>query len=110
MGLNRLSVRLLRKAHIPLFFNLLKDNLGTYFGWLGVGWTVACLFSKEIFARYQHFPILFNAGKFQSGKTTFSRWMMSLLGIETQGINISQTTEKGLMRMLMKRSNPAYRP
>jgi DNA primase len=29
------------------------------------------------------------------------------LGIETQGINISQTTEKGLMRLLMKRSGLA---
>ncbi|MHC4560942.1 MAG: DUF3854 domain-containing protein, partial [Planctomycetota bacterium] len=101
------SLNMDTELDIPLFLSLLKDNLGTYFGWLGAGWTVACLFSKEIFQRYQHFPILFNAGKFQSGKTTFSRWMMSLLGLETQGINISQTTEKGLMRLLMKRSGLA---
>jgi DNA primase len=83
------------------------DTTGGFGAWLGVGWALASLFCDEIVKQYKKsFPLCFLAGKTGSGKTVFGHWLMSLVGgYQKEGRSVSQTTDKGLFRMLAKYSN-----
>ena len=82
------------------------DRSGGFGAWLGVGWDVATLFCDRIVDAYHIFPELFIAGKTGSGKTTFGRWLMCLVGnSQREGKSVSTTTDKALYRMLSKYSN-----
>jgi DNA primase len=99
----------LNTAHAGLL-NLLRDNYkGSYLPWLGLGWGIATLFSRELFNTSGWFPLLFCCGEKGSGKTTFCRWMMNgFFGIDTQGKPLL-STEKSSFRLLAKRSSlPAW--
>lgn len=78
----------------------LKEAVGGYEAYMGIGWVVATIFSKDIFELYKCMPILFPHGKRESGKSTFMRWIMSFFGIETEGIGIAETTQNFIARAL----------
>lgn len=73
---------------------------GGYEACLGIGWVVSTLFSRPIFTRYRVFPIPFPHGKRESGKSTYTRWLMAFFGVETEGAGIAETTQNYIMRAL----------
>lgn len=83
----------------------LKNGVGGYAAYMGIGWCIATLFSKDIFAKYKAMPILFPHGKRESGKSTFMRWLMRFFGVETEGVSLSRTTTQNyIVRLLSYRS------
>jgi DNA primase len=70
----------------------IKHSVGGYEAYISIGWVIATIFSKDIFAKYKCIPILFPHGKRESGKSTFMRWMMMFFGVETEGISVGKTT------------------
>lgn len=70
----------------------IKHSVGGYEAYISIGWVIATIFSKDIFAKYKCMPILFPHGKRESGKSTFMRWMMMFFGVETEGISVGKTT------------------
>jgi DNA primase len=83
----------------------LKQSVGGYEAYMGIGWVVATIFSDDIFAKFKCMPILFPHGKRESGKSTFMRWLMSFFGIETEGISVGKTTTQNFIaRILSYRS------
>lgn len=68
------------------------ETIGGYEAFMGMGWVVATIFSKDIFEKYKLMPILFPHGKRESGKSTFMRYLMSFFGSENDGITIGDTT------------------
>ncbi len=78
----------------------IKQTVGGYEAYMGIGWVIATIFSKDIFAKYKCMPILFPHGKRESGKTTFMRWMMAMFGIETEGAGIAETTQNFIARSM----------
>jgi DNA primase len=89
--------------HVALLHLLLDAFGGRALPWLGIGWGLATLFSRALFAMESNFPLLFCWGEKGSGKTTFCRWLMhGLFGLNTHGQTLG-STEKGGMRLLAKR-------
>ncbi len=83
----------------------LKQSIGGYEAYMGIGWVVAAIFADEIFRVYKCSPILFPHGKRESGKSTFMRWLMNFFGIETEGISVGRTTTQNFVaRILSYRS------
>lgn len=78
----------------------LKNNLGGYEAYVGLGWVIATIFSRVIFEEFDNFPFLFLHGKRESGKTTFLKWLMSFFGLETDGTSIHETSQNYIMRVL----------
>lgn len=78
----------------------LKASVGGYQAYMGLGWVVATIFSREIFKVYKAFPFPFVHGKRESGKSTFMRWLMAFFGVETEGANIAESTQNYIMRVL----------
>lgn len=78
----------------------LKQTIGGYEAYIGIGWVIATIFSNDIFKQYKCMPILFPHGKRESGKSTFMRWLMSFFGIETEGVGIAETTQNFIARSL----------
>lgn len=70
----------------------MRHSVGGYEAYMGIGWVIATIFSKDIFAKYKCMPILFPHGKRESGKSTFMRWLMMFFGVETEGISVGKTT------------------
>ncbi|MCM1564902.1 MAG: CHC2 zinc finger domain-containing protein [Dehalobacter sp.] len=70
----------------------MRHSVGGYEAYVGIGWVIATIFSKDIFAKYKCMPILFPHGKRESGKSTFMRWIMMFFGVETEGISVGKTT------------------
>jgi len=70
----------------------MKHSIGGYEAYMAIGWVIATIFSRDIFAKYKCMPILFPHGKRESGKTTFMRWIMAFFGIETEGVSVGKTT------------------
>lgn len=68
------------------------ETIGGYEAYMGLGWVVATIFSKDIFEKYKLMPILFPHGKRESGKSTFMRWLQAFFGAETEGYTIADTT------------------
>lgn len=78
----------------------LKQAVGGYEAYVGIGWAIATIFSKDIFNKYKCMPILFPHGKRESGKSTFMRWIMSFFGVEIDGVGIAETTQNYIARAL----------
>ncbi|MGE4274089.1 MAG: CHC2 zinc finger domain-containing protein [Desulfitobacterium sp.] len=70
----------------------MRHSVGGYEAYIAIGWVIATIFSRDIFAKYKCMPILFPHGKRESGKTTFMRWMMAFFGVETEGVSVGKTT------------------
>lgn len=88
----------------------MEENYGTRVISLALGWVVACLFSDEIYRRYASFPILFIAGKRESGKTTLGAWLMSLVGqsVTDKSSDSIESSMAGVLRNLAWFSNLPY--
>ena len=78
----------------------MKQTIGGYEAYVGIGWVIATIFSSDIFKYYKCMPILFPHGKRESGKSTFMRWLMAFFGIETEGVGIAETTQNFIARSL----------
>ncbi len=78
----------------------MKQTVGGYEAYMGIGWVIATIFSYDIFREYKCMPILFSHGKRESGKSTILRWLMNFFGIETEGIGIAETTQNFIARAL----------
>ncbi len=78
----------------------LKQTVGGFEAYMGIGWVVASIFSEDIFAQYKSMPILFPHGKKESGKSTFMRWVMGFYGIDTEGVGIAETSQNFIARSL----------
>lgn len=80
--------------------DVLYKSVGGYQACVALGWTLAIVFSNEIFEEYKFFPFLFLHGKRESGKSTLAGWLMAFWGVESEGYNLQQTTENFVMRAL----------
>ena len=89
-----------KKIDIADVARKLKQTVGGYEAYVGIGWAIATIFSSNIFAHYKCMPILFPHGKRESGKSTFMRWIMAFFGIETEGVGIAETTQNFIARSL----------
>ena len=78
----------------------LYHSIGGYEAYIGVGWALATIFSQDIFNVYKSFPILFAFGRRSSGKSTYLRWIMNLMGMETEGVGLKDTTNNFIVRAL----------
>lgn len=67
-------------AELKDVFKKMELIWGTKATSLAVGWIAACLLSDEIHRKYGCFPILFIAGKRESGKTTLAQWLLAMAG------------------------------
>lgn len=78
----------------------LKESVGGYQAYIGIGWVISTIFSRVIFDRFKVFPFIFPHGKREAGKSTFMRWLMSFFGVETEGASIAESTQNYIMRAL----------
>lgn len=78
----------------------MRQTVGGYEAYVGLGWAIATIFSKDIFEQYKCTPILFPHGKRESGKSTFARWIMSCFGVDIDGYGISESTQNSIMKSL----------
>jgi len=78
----------------------LRHCVGGYEAYIGIGWVVMTIFSKDIFAKYKVLPFLFPHGKRESGKSSFLRWIVRFFGIESDGISLPETSQNYIMRAL----------
>ena len=84
-------------------------TIGGYEAYMGIGWVIASLFSRDIFEKYRCMPILLPHGKRESGKTTFVWWLMNLCGIEQEGAGVAESTQNFIARVLSYYSSlPAW--
>ncbi len=81
-----------KEINIQDIADRMKHSVGGYEAYMGIGWVIATVFSRDIFAKYKCMPILFPHGKRESGKSTFMRWIMMFFGVETEGISVGKTT------------------
>jgi DNA primase len=92
-------------VNIQMIAKNLKQAVGGYEAYVGIGWVIAAVFSDDIFTAYKCVPILFPHGKRESGKSTFMRWLMNFFGIETEGYGLAETTQNFIARALSYYSN-----
>ena len=85
---------------LELIADRLKETVGGYEAYIAIGWVIAVIFRKDIYEKYKSMPILFAHGKRESGKSTFMRWVMAFLGLETEGVGIAETTQNYIARAL----------
>jgi DNA primase len=83
----------------------MRQTVGGYEAYVGIGWAIATIFGKDIFEQYKCTPILFPHGKRESGKSTFARWIMSCFGVDIDGYGISESTQNSIMKSLSYYSN-----
>ena len=91
----------LAEDYLPKLAQTLKQNIGDYRAWMALGFTIAGWHSDEIFklGGDKSFPILFIAGKRNSGKTVLARWLMSSYGFShLEGKNFSTPTVVSIAR------------
>jgi len=71
-------------------------------GVLAFAYTLACLFSNVVFKEYKAFPFLMLWGEKESGKSTLSDMLMSMLGFPPThaALNISETSQVAMARTL----------
>jgi hypothetical protein len=87
------------KRHV---FDLLIRNRNLKVG-IGIGWMKATLWSTMFFREHKFFPLLMIHGKMSSGKTIFSSWLMSILGmrdVSPVSLRTGGTTSVGIERRL----------
>lgn len=78
----------------------LRHCVGGYEAYVGIGWVVMSIFSKDIFSKYKCLPFLFPHGKRESGKSSFMRWIIRFFGVESDGISLPETSQNYIMRAL----------
>lgn len=78
----------------------LRQSVGGYEAYMGIGWMIATIFSEDIFEQYKCLPILFPHGKRESGKSTFMRWLMAFFGVENDGVGLAETSQNYIARAL----------
>ena len=78
----------------------LRQSVGGYEAYMGIGWVIATIFSEDIFTAYKCLPILFPHGKRESGKSTFMRWIMAFFGVENDGVGLAETSQNYIARAL----------
>lgn len=70
---------------------------------ISIGWLKACLWSKNFFKDHRFFPILMVHGKTRSGKSIFSYWLMSILGmrdVQSTSLDEKRSRSVGIERKL----------
>jgi len=70
---------------------------------IAIGWIKATLWSKMFFDKHKFFPLMMIHGKKEAGKTIFSSWLMSMLGmrdVSPISLRAGGTTAVGLERRL----------
>lgn len=95
-----LSKQLPPSADLELIADRLKETVGGYEAYVAIGWAIATIFRRDIYDKYKSMPILFAHGKRESGKSTFMRWVMALLGLEMEGMGIAETSQNFIARAL----------
>lgn len=80
--------------------NRMRLCVGGYEAYIGIGWVVMTIFSRDIFKKYKALPFLFPHGKRESGKSSFMRWIIRFFGVESDGIALSETSQNYIMRAL----------
>lgn len=91
---------------LPEFLNDLSQIYDSREVMLGIGWTIANIFSGDIFKKYGCFPLLHICGKTNTGKTTLAQIYLSILGLKNDlGLNGSISTSRGLDRLFNSRNN-----
>lgn len=88
------------EVNIKQIAETLKESVGGYQAYIGLGWVISTIFSRVIFDKLKVFPFIFLHGKREAGKSTFMRWMMSFYGIESEGTSIAESSQNYLMRVL----------
>ena len=83
----------------------IKHSIGSYDAYAAIGWAVATIFAEDIFRQYKVFPILYAHGKKEGGKSTLMRWILRLLGSESDGYSIAETTQNFIARALAYHSS-----
>lgn len=78
----------------------MRQTIGGYEAYIGIGWAIATLFSDEIFKEFKMFPFLYPHGKRGAGKTSFMRWLMCIFGIETEGFSVVTSSTVHMVRLL----------
>ena len=78
----------------------LKQTVGGYEAYMGIGWVIATIFSRDIFAKHKFIPFIYPHGPRSCGKTTFIGWIMRFFGIESEGYSIAESTQNFIMRIL----------
>lgn len=83
-------------------FDMLIKNRNLKVG-IAIGWMKATLWSTMFFKEHKFFPLMLIHGKKESGKTVFSSWLMSMLGmrdVSPISLRTGGTTSVGLERRL----------
>ena len=78
----------------------LADSMTLNNARLALGWLVSIFFIEDVYAKNRCFPFFFVFGRTKRGKTTIVQWLMWMLGIESQGKKIKDTTSVSIQRML----------
>ena len=90
-------------------FNKMEKIWGTKAVHLAIGWIVSCLLSDEIHRKYGCFPLLFIAGKRESGKTTLAQWLLAMAGQhDTAGNSLEGASQPAAIRHLAWYSSLPY--
>lgn len=68
-------------------YRLMHANIGNPGVALAIGWSLACVFSQELFEELHMAPILAVFGRKESGKTTFCRFLTEAWGLPKHSKN-----------------------
>jgi hypothetical protein len=86
-------------------FKRLLENWNCFEPALGLGWTIATIFSDVIWEQYNLFPIMFVGGIKEGGKTTLCEFLTAFCGTSKMVSNAESTTAAGLMLAMGYYSN-----
>lgn len=89
-------------------FLAIESSMGLSSVGLALGWTLACVWSQDIFEDVGFFPILGIIGQPESGKTTLGRWLTGGWGLPKHGqnpIKLNGSSTAGIDRTLAKYSS-----
>jgi hypothetical protein len=86
--------------------NRMFETIGNYAGWLLLGTMSSFAAGPEIFQAFAGFPGLWIHGEPRQGKTSVSRWMMRIWGLNVAtGIALKDSTKVGLSIALQQYGN-----
>lgn len=83
---------------LPYLADAMVENFGSYAPAVGLGWVIATIYSEDLYRLWDQFPFLFLFGKRRGGKTTLSRFLRAICGIEVEGDDLSESTQTGIGR------------
>ena len=84
-------------------FTKYLNSVLTTFGFDGITaycWLIGGLFAHKYDEMYDGFPVLFLHGQTLSGKTTLSKWIMSIAGWYGEAINWTGSTPQGIIEQI----------